>query len=96
MTTPGLKHRGNTLWIAAMAFQTGQAIGGECQVRSHCHMGKQCIVLKNVAALTVPGRQVNMRARIEQNAVIEQNAAGEGSLGRQRHRRSGDPRRAYS
>src|SRR5580704_8616763 len=62
----------------AMPFEAWQAVRRERKIRAYRHMGKQRVILKDVTALAFARRQVDLRAGIEENAVVEQYAAGIG------------------
>ena len=59
----------------AVPLQAGTAFGREGQVLPQRHVRKQRVVLEHVAAVARPGGQVHARGRVEQDLVVEQDAA---------------------
>src|SRR5262249_34567636 len=60
---------------AAMTLQPGLALGGEREIFAQRHVRKQGVILKHVSAVAVLRRKVDARGAVEQDLVVEKNAA---------------------
>src|SRR5580698_3120635 len=60
---------------AAMAFETGAALGGELEVLPQRHVRKQGVILENVTAVARLGWKMHACRAVEQDGVVEQNPA---------------------
>ena len=63
---------------APVPFEARQAVRGEGQIFAQSHVREQRVVLENIAAGALLRRQIDARSGIEEDAVVEQNAAGIG------------------
>ena len=61
-----------------MAFETRHGARGEGQVLPDGHVGEESLVLEDIAAGALLRREMNARAGVEEDAVVEQDAAGIG------------------
>ncbi len=64
---------------AAMTFEARQALGGEGEIFPQRHVREEGVVLKNVGAAALLRRKVDGGAGVEEDAVVEENAAGIGA-----------------
>ena len=60
---------------AAVSFQTRDLMRGEGQIFPQCHVRKERIILKNVAAVPLLRWQMNARSAVVKDAVVEHDAA---------------------
>ena len=64
---------------AAMAFEARAAFGGELEILAERHVGEQRVVLEDVAAVALLGSEADAGGGVEQDVVVEEDAAGVGA-----------------